>query len=81
MSSPAITTVIKMMESLSEDVQDRVAEHLREYLADLQDELEWDNSFKKSQQKLIASAQRAKREIAEGLAKPIDLSKIECIDF
>ena len=35
MSSPAITTVIKMMESLSEDVQDRGAEHLREYLEDL----------------------------------------------
>ena len=31
--------VIKMMESLSEDLQYKVAEHLREYLADLQDEL------------------------------------------
>lgn len=72
MSSPAITTVIKMMESLPEDVQERVAEHLREYLEDLQDELKWDHSFKKTQQQLIASAQRAKREIAEGLAKPID---------
>jgi len=27
------------MESLSEDLQHKVAEHLREYLADLQDEL------------------------------------------
>jgi DNA-binding transcriptional regulator GbsR (MarR family) len=76
MSSPAIITVIKMMESLSEDVQDRVAEHLREYLEDLQDELKWDNSFKKTQQKLIASAQRAKREIAEGLAKPMDYDQL-----
>jgi glycerate-2-kinase len=64
------------MESLSEDVQDRVAEHLREYLEDLQDELKWDNSFKKTQQKLIASAQRAKREIAEGLAKPMDYDQL-----
>jgi DNA-binding transcriptional regulator GbsR (MarR family) len=76
MSSPAITTVIKMMESLSEDVQDRVAEHLKEYLEDLQDELKWDNSFKKTQQKLIASAQRAKKEMAEGLAKPMDYDKL-----
>ncbi|MBO1072811.1 MAG: hypothetical protein HEQ13_27190 [Dolichospermum sp. DEX189] len=76
MSSPAITTVIKMMKSLSEDVQDRVAEHLREYLEDLQDELKWDNSFKKTQQKLIASAQRAKKEIAEGLAKAMDYDKL-----
>ncbi|WP_016951128.1 hypothetical protein [Anabaena sp. PCC 7108] len=71
MSSPAITTVIKMMESLSEDAQEKVAEHLREYLADLQDELKWDNSFQNTQEKLVASAQRAKKDIAEGLAKPI----------
>ncbi|MEA5550522.1 hypothetical protein VB713_05935 [Anabaena cylindrica UHCC 0172] len=76
MSSPAITTVIQMMESLSEDVQDKVVEHLREYLEDLQDELKWDNSFKKTQQTLIASAQRAKRDIAEGLAKPMDYDKL-----
>ena len=49
MSSPAITTVVKMMESLPQDLQDTIAEHLREYLADLQDELKWDNSFKKTQ--------------------------------
>ncbi|MBE9250557.1 MAG: hypothetical protein HEQ29_15405 [Dolichospermum sp. LBC05a] len=76
MSSPAITTVVKMMESLPQDLQDTIAEHLREYLADLQDELKWDNSFKKTQEKLIASAQRAKREIAEGLAKPMDYDKL-----
>ncbi|QJB46292.1 hypothetical protein [Dolichospermum flos-aquae] len=76
MSSPAITTVVKMMESLPQDLQDTIAEHLREYLADLQDELKWDNSFKKTQNKLIASAQRARREIAEGLAKPMDYDKL-----
>ena len=71
MSSPAIATVIKMMESLSEDVQERVTKHLQEYLEDLQDELKWNKSFKKTQQQLIASAQSAKREIAEKLAKPM----------
>ncbi|MFM5897898.1 MAG: hypothetical protein ACKPE1_19060 [Dolichospermum sp.] len=76
MSSPAIATVIKMMESLSEDIQDRVAEHLREYLADLQDELKWDNSFKKTQPKLITFAQRAKKEITEGLATPMDYDRL-----
>ena len=39
MSSPTITTMIKMMESLPERVQDQVVEHLREYLEDLRDEL------------------------------------------
>jgi hypothetical protein len=38
MSSPAINTVIKMMESLLEEEQDGIVEHLREYIQDLQDE-------------------------------------------
>ncbi|MBN3873845.1 hypothetical protein [Nostoc sp. JL33] len=69
MSSAAIATVVKMMESLSVEVQDRVAEHLREYINDLQDETQWNESFQRTQQKLIAAAQRAKQEIAEGKAK------------
>jgi hypothetical protein len=42
MSSKAIATVQKMLESLPEEAQERVVEHLREYILDLQDELEWD---------------------------------------
>ena len=38
MSSPAINTVIKMMESLPKEEQDGIVEHLREYIQDLQDE-------------------------------------------
>jgi len=76
MSSEAITTVVKMMESLPKDVQDRVVEHLREYLDDLQDELQWDESFKKTQQQLIAAAQRAKREITEGHAQRMDYDQL-----
>ncbi|MBO3459235.1 hypothetical protein G7B40_006945 [Aetokthonos hydrillicola Thurmond2011] len=76
MSSEAITTVIKMMESLREDIQDRVVEHLKEYLDDLRDELQWKESFKKSQPKLIAVAQRAKQEIAEVHAQPTDYEQL-----
>lgn len=76
MSSTAIATVLKMMESLPETLQDQVAEHLREYIADLQDELQWDTSFKKTQQQLSAAAQHAKREIAEGKALPLDLNQL-----
>jgi hypothetical protein len=39
MSSTAIVTVTKM-ESLPEPTQEQVVEHLREYLEDLQDELQ-----------------------------------------
>ena len=72
MSSTAIATVIKMMESVPETMQDQVVEHLRKYLEDLQDELQWDTLFKKTQPQLIAATRRAKKEIAEGLAQPMD---------
>ena len=65
MSSTAIATVAKMLESLPETVQDQVVEHLRKYLADLQDELAWDDLFKRTQPQLVAAARRAKEEIAK----------------
>ncbi len=72
MSSTAIATVTKMLESLPEPAQDQVVEHLREYLEDLQDELQWNDLFKKTQSQLIAAARRAKKEIAQGRAKPMN---------
>ena len=76
MLSTAIATVTKMMESLPEVAQDQVVEHLREYLEDLQDELQWDALFKKTQPQLVAAARRAKQEIARGLAKPMDYDQL-----
>jgi uncharacterized protein YdbL (DUF1318 family) len=71
MSATAIATVAKMMASLPEPVQGQVVEHLREYLEDLQDELQRDALLKKTQPQLIAAARRAKQETAQGLAKPM----------
>ncbi|OUL28606.1 hypothetical protein BV372_24735 [Nostoc sp. T09] len=76
MSSAAITTVIKMMQSLPVDVQERIAEHLREYIDDLQDEIQWNESFQRTQQNLIAAARRAKQEIAEGKATALDYDQL-----
>ncbi|PAX58316.1 hypothetical protein [Brunnivagina elsteri] len=76
MSSEAISTVIKMMESLPEDVQNQIVQHLYEYIQDLQDEIKWDNSFQKSQNKLVAAAQKVKQEIARGLSQPMDYDKL-----
>ena len=75
-SSPAINTVIKMMESLSEDKQNELVEHLREYIQDLQEEVKWQNSFNKSQDKLIAAAKLAKQQTAEGKAMPMDYDRL-----
>jgi hypothetical protein len=76
MSSTAITTVIKMLEPLPEPVQERVVEHLRQYLYELQDELDWENQFGKTQPQLVAAARRARTEIAEGLAEPLDFDQL-----
>ena len=48
-----------MMDSLPEDKQDKIVEHLREYIQDLQDEQKCNESFKKPQDKLIAAAKLA----------------------
>lgn len=71
MSSTAIATAIKMLEALPEPTQEHVVEHLREYIADLQDELQWDITFRKTQPQLIAAGRRAKEEIAKGQAQPM----------
>jgi hypothetical protein len=71
MTSTAVTTVLKMMESLPEDAQNQVVEHLRDYLEGLREETKWDKAFKSTQTQLIAAAQQARKEIAEGQAKPL----------
>ncbi len=76
MSPETIATLIKMMESLPEAAQDHVVEHLREYIEDLRDELQWDQAFARTQGKLVAAAQRAKQEIAQGRAKPMDYDQL-----
>ncbi|MEI6329637.1 MAG: hypothetical protein WCP16_10425 [Pseudanabaena sp. ELA645] len=75
-SSPQISTLVKIMESLPVSLQERVTEHLREYINDLQDEIKWDNSFAKSQSKLVAAAKIAKQEIAEGKAVVLDFNQL-----
>ncbi|MEM6521047.1 MAG: hypothetical protein AAF722_17140 [Cyanobacteria bacterium P01_C01_bin.70] len=61
-----------MMKFLPTALQEQVAEHLREYIADLQDEQRWDDAFDRTQDSLVAAARQARREIAEGKATPLD---------
>ena len=76
MSSTAIATLIKMMESVSEPVQNQIVEHLRDYIEDLKDEIEWDSLVSKTQPQLIEAAKRAKEEIRAGQAKPMEYSQL-----
>jgi hypothetical protein len=63
MQTEAIATVVKMMEALPEPAQHQVLDHLQQYIAELQDEMEWDIAFRKTQSQLVAAARRARKEI------------------
>ena len=76
MSSPAIETMVKMIEPLPETTQTQVVEHLREYLANIQDDIVWDKSFGKTQNQLAIAARRAKQEITDGLSEPLDIDRL-----
>ena len=76
MASNAIATITRMMESLPEALQNQIVEHLREYIAELEDELRWEVSFNRTQEQLVAAARQAKQEIAEGKAEPMDLDRL-----
>ena len=76
MSSPAITTIVKMVESLPDELQEQVVEHIRAYLAEIEEEKQWDESFKRTKSNLVAAARKAKEEIAAGLSTPMDYEQL-----
>jgi phage shock protein A len=65
MSSPAINTVIKMMESLPENTQEKIAVHLRRYIQDLQEEQKWSTFLNNPQNKLLDAEKLAKKQLGE----------------
>jgi glycerate-2-kinase len=76
MSSAAIKDLVEMVEALPSQVQEQVVEHLREYIADLQDEQQWDASFSRTQSALVAAARQAKQERAAGKATVMDYEQL-----
>ena len=72
MSSASVATMVKMLESLPEPVQDQVVVHLQEYIAELRDEFEWDAAFQSTQGSLVTAARRARAEIEAGKAQPLN---------
>ncbi|WP_017716604.1 hypothetical protein [Kamptonema formosum] len=76
MSSAALKDLVEMVEALPSDVQEQVVEHLREYIADLQDDQKWDASFSRTQSALVAAARQAKQERAAGKATAMDYDQL-----
>ena len=76
MVTPALTTILKMVEELPEPLQNQVADHLREYIADLEDEEKWDEAFTRTQEKLAYVTREASKKIEEGKSEPMDFDKL-----
>jgi hypothetical protein len=76
MSSAAIATIVKMVESLPDELQEKVVEHIRDYIADLEEEKRWDASFQRTQGHLVTAARKAKQEIAAGQSVPMDYEQL-----
>ena len=76
MPTSAGITMMKMIESLPEPVQERALEHMQQYIEDIRDELKWSESFGNSQSKLIAAARKAREEILQGKATPMDVEAL-----
>ncbi len=76
MDTAAATTMMKMLESVPEPLQEEVVEHMRDYIENIRDEAKWKESFSRTEDKLIAAARQSRREIAEGKASPMDIDKL-----
>jgi hypothetical protein len=76
MTSASAATVTRMLETLPEQLQDRVIEHLREYIEDLREDAQWRDAFAHSQEKLVDAAREARQAIAKGEATPLDIDML-----
>ena len=76
MDTSAATTMIKMLETVPDQLQETVVEHMRDYIEDVRDEAKWKDSFSRTQDKLIAAARQARQDIAGGKSSPMDIEKL-----
>lgn len=75
MDTSATTTMIKMLETVPDQLQEVVVEHMRDYIEDIRDEAKWKDSFSRTQDKLIAAARQARLDVGGGKSSPLDKGK------
>jgi len=72
MTTAAIQTVVTMLEQIPDTLQDRVVEHLAEYLTDLKNETQWAESFESPPSpKFSAMLDKVEKQIQEGRVFPL----------
>ena len=76
MDTSAATTMIKMLESVPDSLQEGVVEHMRDYIEDVRDEAKWKELFGRTENKLVAAARQARREVTQGKGSQLDIEKL-----
>ena len=76
MVSEATVTIAKMLETLPAQLEDKVVEHLREYIEELRDEAQWTDSFSRTQKSLVNAANQARKDISDGKAIALTIDQL-----
>ena len=76
MDTTTAATMVKMLESVPELLQEGVVEHMRDYIEDIRNDTQWKKLFSQTQNKLIVVARKARQEIAQGKARPMNFEKL-----
>jgi hypothetical protein len=62
MASPTIQQLVNLVESLPDATQTQVLQHLQDYIADLQDEQQWNQNFERTQSALVAATRQIRQQ-------------------
>jgi len=76
MNTSVAETMVKMLEAVPDQLQENVVEHMRDYIENIRDEAKWSASFSRTQDKLVAAARQASKEIAGGNSSPLDVERL-----
>ena len=76
MDTAAATTMLKMLESVPDALQESVVEHMRDYIEDVRDDAKWKELFGRSQDKLVAATLQARREVSQGKGRRLDIESL-----
>jgi len=64
------------LDRLPDELQEQLVEYVRAYIAEIEEEKRWDQSFKQTKNNLVVAARKAKEEIAAGLSAPMDYEQL-----
>jgi hypothetical protein len=76
MENITLRTINKMLQSLPENRQEQVLNHLYEYITELYDEIKWDLLFKNSEKEISRIVRQVRQEIKEGNIEDFDYDRL-----